>query len=98
MSWVVWKSEIKIIRHAQEVTLPKGARILTAQMQGLSLCLWSIVNSDAHEEQRTIRVYGTGHPIAPPDTLADDPLSTLRYIATVQDHAGFVWHVFEVLT
>lgn len=97
MSWVVWKSVIKIIRDG-DVTLPKGARILTAQMQGSSLCLWSLVNSAMPEELRTIRVYGTGHPIAPPDTLADDPLSTLRYIATVQDRGGLVWHVFEVLT
>lgn len=69
----------------QIVSMPEGAQILTAQMQGDQLCLWATVNPHAPAEPRIIRVFGTGHQIVG---------KTVKYIATVQ-HSGYVWHIFE---
>lgn len=66
--------------------LPRGAELLTAQVQDLRLCLWCIVDPSEEAEPRTFRIYGTGHPL--PDDFG-------TYVASCQ--AGeFVWHVFEV--
>ena len=75
----------------QDVRLPQGAKILTAQMQGDQLCLWALVDQDALHltEWRRIRIAGTGHEIE-----AD----SIKYISTVQLHGGaLVYHIFEVL-
>jgi len=74
------------IADAQRVAMPKGAQILTAQIQKDSLFLWALVDNAAHLELRTILIRGTGN-------NADD---IGCYISTVQLHAGLlVLHVFE---
>lgn len=84
----IWKFPIQI-NDRQVVPMPKGAEILTAQMQGTSLCLWAVVDTDYKHvlKPRLIEVVGTGNPI--PDV-------SRHYIGSVQDRI-FVWHVFETL-
>ena len=66
---------------------PINAEILTAQMQGDTLCLWAKVEEGNSTEERTIEVFGTGHPMSDDDR---------RYIGTTQAHGGVMcWHVFE---
>lgn len=83
----IYKYPIKITS-TQKVKLPINAEILTAQMQGDTLCLWAKVEEGNSTEDRTIEVFGTGHP------MSDD---ARRYIGTTQMHgiALLVWHVFE---
>lgn len=69
---------------SQKVSMPEGAVILTAQMQGGTLCLWAKVKPDNEPTMRRIRIFGTGQ------YFTGEP----SYIATVQD-GQFVWHVFE---
>lgn len=78
------------ITETQVVSMPKGAQILTAQMQDGYLCLWALVNTDKKSAMRSIVICGTGNPIP----SGEDFTQTHRYIATVQEQE-FVWHVFE---
>lgn len=45
----------------QTVQLPKGAELLTVQVQHGSPCLWALVDEAAETESRVILMYGTGH-------------------------------------
>jgi hypothetical protein len=72
-----------------QLNLPRGAQVLTVQMQHGSPCLWAKVDPMQPTEPRTFDVYGTGH------QMPDDP--RLLYVATFQmDGGALVWHVFEV--
>lgn len=65
--------------------IPKGAEILTVQVQRGAMCLWARVDDNqGADEFRKIAVVGTGHPV-PKDG---------RYIATVQ-FGDLVFHIFE---
>lgn len=72
------------------INLPKGARILTVQIQGeLELpFLWALVDPQESMEQRCFRIVGTGQNIHNPDEL--------KYIATFQMLGGrLMLHAFE---
>lgn len=81
---VIYKYQLHVIGK-QTVSVPVGARILTAQDQGGCICLWAECPQVEDMELREITVVGTGH---------DDLPSGLRYVATVQIGV-FVWHVYE---
>ena len=82
----IFKYPIEVKGH-QEVEMPKGAEILTAQIQYDKICLWALVDDTNPKEKRDIIVAGTGHPIE-----ADH----LKYKGTVQELNGqLIWHVFE---
>lgn len=76
------------ITDEQNLMMPEGAEILTAQIAGgASLCLWALVNPDAPKQRRVIEILGTGNPA--PDVER-------RYISTVQMAGGaLIWHIFE---
>lgn len=83
----IWKFLLEI-DDVQNVTMPAGARILTAQLQGEALCLWALCDEQAPKVKRAIRIYGTGHPL---------PLNPGEYIATFQlNHGALIFHVFEI--
>ncbi len=82
----IWKFPLEIIGE-QHLNLPEGAEILTAQMQGGTLCLWALVSPGSPKQQRTIEIFGTGHPMSDAER---------RYIGTAQMAGGsLVWHIFE---
>lgn len=82
----VWKFPLHMT-DLQDVPLPEGAQLLSAQMQGVTLCLWALVNPKSPARARTIEIIGTGNP-------CDDV--PRKYISTVQMAGGLlVWHVFE---
>ena len=71
----------------QTVEMPEGAKLLTAQMQGQTLCLWALVDVEPElpKQNREIEIIGTGNPFTE---------APRRYIATAQS-GQWVWHVFE---
>ena len=70
------------------VPLPKGARVLTVQMQGDTPCMWVLVDPSAPEEMRRFRLAGTGHEL---------PADGLEYVGTFQMRGGaLVFHPFEM--
>jgi len=85
----IYKYPIKITDN-QDVRMPKGAKILCAQMQGETPCLWAEVDSTVGLEYRSIEIFGTGHPIHV------DMGIERKYIGTVQTNGGqLIWHVYE---
>ncbi len=66
--------------------LPKGAKILNVQQQGMWSVLWALVDTDVEgNEERTIETVGTGWEFNAPGI----------YIATFQS-GPYVWHAFDV--
>jgi len=75
------------ITDEQMVAMPKGAEILSVQVQHGSACLWAMVNTENPNTFRRINIKGTGHPI-------HGELGT--FIGTVQfDNGVLVFHVFD---
>lgn len=83
----IWKFPLSNMG-VEEIEMPKGAEILTVQIQDERPCLWAIVEDRAEKDRRFIETHGTGHP------MRVDMGITRRYIGTVQQ-PPFVWHVFE---
>ncbi len=70
----------------QAFEMPRGAEVLTAQVQHGVVCLWARVDTRMPMELRRFVIIGTGH------DGADG-----KYVGTVQmDGGDFVFHVFEV--
>lgn len=72
-----------------EVKLPKGAVVLTVDLQREDVCMWALVDQDMPIETRRFRFTGTGHPI-------EEKLETLKFINTFQT-GTLVFHIFEVI-
>jgi hypothetical protein len=86
----IWKYPVPASRRGA-VEMPKGAKILTVQMQGDDVCMWAMVDPAAPLERRQFLVVGTGHDIPGADALT--------YLGTFQPDEGgspLVFHVFEV--
>jgi hypothetical protein len=89
MSRTIWKYG-PLSGGYTELTLPEGAKVLSAQVQGGEINLWAEVDSSMPSRKRFFYVYGTGH------ELPDNPGT---FIGTVQLHGGaLVFHVYEGLT
>jgi hypothetical protein len=67
------------------VLMPKGAKILTAQIQDDTTVMWALVDTSQPMEPRNFEVMYTGQGF-------DD--TGLEYIQTVQD-GPLVLHIFE---
>lgn len=92
----VWKWHLRLdVDGPQKLSMPAGARILTAQEQESGLELWALVDVDAAKEVRSFVVCGTGK-----DARSTVDLSKAIYISTVQfrgEIGTLVVHVFEHL-
>lgn len=72
------------------IEMPKGAKILTVQVQNEVPCIWALVDPNAAPEIRCFRIYGTGHMVEH---------ENMPYIGTFQLLEGrLVFHLFEALT
>jgi hypothetical protein len=89
MNQVVWKFPLDVA-DVQDVSIPKGAQLLTVQSQGTNVCLWAFCDPGAEKVKRYICILGTGHEA--PDYGA------LNYISTFELHGGaLVFHAFEIV-
>lgn len=69
--------------------VPRGGEVLNAGLDPHGkLCVWLLIDSDAHEEKRTFEIVGTGQPM--------EPAAWRRWISSFVQAPFFVWHVFEV--
>lgn len=75
------------INDESPVEMPKGAKILTVQMQKGYPCLWAVVETGNAKELRIFCVRSTGHALKGNEG---------QYIGTFQAMGGdLVFHVFE---
>jgi len=82
------KTIYKYTLDSQDCTLqlPKGAELLTVQLQNGIPTLWALVNPMTVTEERHICIVGTGW----------DVEDNMKYITTYMD-GYFVWHAFELI-
>jgi hypothetical protein len=80
----IYKYPIEITDE-QTVSMPTGAQILSAQMQGTQLCIWALVEVGNVNCNRRVRIFGTGN------TVKLD--GNWKFVDSVQERI-FVWHVF----
>jgi hypothetical protein len=74
------------------IVMPKGAKILTLQVQMGKSCIWAEVDTKAEPENRRFRWTGTGHEIPKGSAILPD------YVGTVQTDGGaYVFHLYELL-
>jgi len=95
----IYKYPIKN-EEVQTLMLPKGAEILSIQVQSGSVVLYAIVNPDAEKEKRVFRCYITGDSV---DYGRNDFDNELKYVGTYmlfnQQFVGhFVGHLFEEIS
>ena len=73
----------------QDIPMHKGAHVLTVQVQNGIPCLWAIVDPEQPIENRTFRIFGTGHEM-------DIDIPHSHYIGSFQLAGGdFIGHLFE---
>ena len=90
MNKVIYKYPLDEVDR-QTISMPKGAEILSLQVQNGTPCIWALVNKGADMEDRTFVMIGTGHPIM------DELYSGAEYIGTaIVFNDTLVWHVFEL--
>jgi hypothetical protein len=80
----IWKYKLEIT-DKQEIWMPEGAKILHVDNQYGDLCLWTLVDDEQNNEERTLIIVGTGRRV---------PDYPTNFIGTVVIES-FVWHVFE---
>lgn len=92
MNKTIWKFELAI-DNKNIISMPKGAEILSVQLQNNKPCIWALVNPDEPDkEERHFEMFGTGHPV-PCDMGVDRKfLGTLQ---PVEMYVSFAFHVFE---
>ncbi len=84
----IWKFPIKTT-DVQFLDIPRGAQILSVQVQAGQPCIWALVNPDADKSKRHIRIYGTGHRV--------DERYVGTFVGTYQQLGGsLVFHVFDI--
>jgi hypothetical protein len=85
----VWKFEVPFPgTDVFEIEIPKGAKILTVQLQDGSPKIWVLVDTFNVDVSRKFKVVGTGYKIR--DKI-------IEYIGTFQIvEYGLVYHLFEV--
>lgn len=82
----IWKWSLALT-DVQALQIPRGAKLLSVQMQGELPQLWALVDPSEPRDMRTIRIIGTGHPI-------DEHPG--EYVGTFQMRDGaLVFHVFS---
>lgn len=88
MTTSIWKYPLQVIGE-QLVHMPKGAKVLTVQVQYGEPQIWVQVDERAITEPRTFTTYGTGE-------SSHEGKDPGRYIGTYQLYNGAaVFHVFE---
>jgi hypothetical protein len=84
----IWKYEVFNV-----LEMPKGAKILSLQVQNNLPHFWVLVDTEADKEKRIFSIYSTGFNLEMLDLDGKD-----KYIGTYQSlKTDFVWHVFEII-
>lgn len=89
----IFKYEV-LIRDHFNISMPKGAKILTVQAQHKVPQLWALIDPDEEETLRNFRLAGTGHDI-PADLHRE---GEYKYIGSFQLFNGdLIYHLFELI-
>lgn len=71
------------------IAVPRGAKLLTVQIQHDVACLWAVVDPKAPTATLDVYTFGTG------SAISTDLLAMLTYLGTVQADGGdLIWHIY----
>lgn len=88
----IFKYPLRLTDH-QQIAMPEGAEVLTAQWQHDKIVVWARVDTEAPERVVAFTIIGTGN------TIYEQSIRHKRYVATVQEPTRpLVWHVFVGFT
>ena len=79
-----------------EVEMPKGADIISCQLQGEDITFWAIVNPKHKLKKRIFQLFGTGQAMEDYDKKHYEHVATVQYAYKDYMTTPLVWHVFEV--
>lgn len=83
----IWKFQLAVTG-VQKLSMPKGAKLLSVQVQNGLPQLWALVDPKAPKEQQVFVTFGTGQPNVDADALS--------FLGTYQlDDGALVFHVFH---
>ena len=82
----IWKFEVY---HGETGMMIHGhsPRYLDFQYQNGKMVFWALVDTTEEEQHHVFKIYGTGHEVTH---------KSGKYIGTLQDPDGLVWHLFEI--
>jgi len=84
----VWKYPIPV-DVAFELWMPRGAAVLSVQVQGGAPCIWVLADPDAPKELRSFVTLGTGH------VVGSDLLRGCDFVGTYQlEGSALVFHLW----
>lgn len=91
----IWKFTLKLgVGGLNDFWMPRGATILSLQVQRGEPRMWALVEDTNEVEKRSFRIVGTGHELP---AASDDIELYAHFVDTFQVSDGdFVFHVFEV--
>lgn len=89
MTRQIWEYALRLrlrMTDAQDLQMPAGAQVLSVGDKHETVCVWALV--DVHAPMITHRIYirGSSHSLSGVEG---------RYIGTVVQEGGLVWHVFD---
>jgi len=83
----IYKYTVTKVPFQNKIEMPKGASILSVNMQGENYCMWALVDTKSETEEREFDIVGTGWELD----------KNYSYIGTCFANDGFVWHILEVV-
>lgn len=84
----IWKFPVRMT-DSFAVEMPRGARLLSVQVQNGEPCLWALVDSSAPSVDRSFALRGIGHEVGELDLSA--------FVGTFQLRGGgLVFHLFDL--
>ena len=87
MNLTIWKYNL-IVNDEQYLQMPKGAKILSAQVQHGAIAIWVMVDPRKPKVERNIQMAGTGHDLS--ERIMGD------FIGTIQISGGsLIFHIFD---
>lgn len=94
MTKTIWKFKMDI-DDTQVIYMPKGAEILSIQLQNNEPVIWALVNPE-EKEPRQFEMFGTGYPIPCDMGVNRKFLGTIQPIG-IGSSFSFAFHIFERL-
>jgi hypothetical protein len=96
MTKTIWKFEMEI-DDTQVINMPKGAEILSIQLQNNEPVIWALVNpEEPDKEPRQFEMFGTGYLIPCDISINRKFLGTIQPIG-IGSSFSFAFHIFERL-
>lgn len=84
----IFKYELDIVG-IQNISMPNGAKVISAHLQNGKICIWALVDEMASKKEKQIAIIGAGHKISIPINDFE-----FYFVGTVVFSSLLTFHVF----